>query len=159
MYQAFAKKADEEGYKGVASLFRAASAAEAIHRDNHAKVIRAMGATPQSNITNPNVGSTSENLQQAISGESYERDSMYPSFIKQVKAESNKAAVQTFNYAKTAEAQHAQLYTQAKNNLPKWRGRTQAFNVCTVSGETTMADNGKPKCPANGSEPLFKQVS
>lgn len=159
MYQAFAKKADEEGYKGVASLFRAAALAEAIHRDNHAKVIRAMGATPKSNITNPDVGSTSENLQKAISGESYERDSMYPDFIKQAKAEGNKAAVQTFNYAKVAEAQHAQLYTEAKNNLPQWRVRASAFNVCTVSGETTMADNGTPKCPTNGSQPLFKKVS
>jgi rubrerythrin len=159
MYQAFANKADQEGYKGVASLFRAAAAAEAIHRDNHAQVIRAMGATPQSNITNPDVKSTSENLQQAISGESYERDSMYPSFIKQAKAEGNRAAVQTLSYAKAAEAQHAQLYTEAKNNLEKLRDRTSAFNVCTASGETTKADKGAPKCPANDSDPLFKKVS
>lgn len=167
MYQAFAKKADEEGYKGVASLFRAAAAAEAIHRDNHAKVIREMGVTPKNNITTPEVKTTADNLEKAsggnlstaITGESYERDSMYPGFIKQAKAEGNQAAIQTFSYALAAETQHAQLYNQAKNNLEKWGKQSHAFNVCTVSGETTMADNGTPKCPANGSGPLFKKVS
>ncbi|MCD6575750.1 MAG: rubrerythrin family protein, partial [Nanoarchaeota archaeon] len=34
-YLAFAKKADEEGFHGVAKLFRAAAAAETIHAFNH----------------------------------------------------------------------------------------------------------------------------
>lgn len=172
MYLAFAQKADEEGYKGVASLFRAAAAAEAIHRDNHAKVIQAMGATPQSTIVQPDVKSTSENLQQsinggatveglkkAIKGESYERDTMYPGFIEQAKAEGNQTAVQTFSYALAAETQHAQLYTQAKNNLEKWRNQTHSFNVCNVSGETTMVEDGTPKCPTDGSRSGFEKVS
>src|SRR5271169_3817001 len=44
-YLAFAKKADEEGYTEVASLFRAAAKAEEIHAHNHAVVIEKMGAT------------------------------------------------------------------------------------------------------------------
>ena len=39
-YEAFAKKADTEGYAYVARLFRAASKAEAIHRDTHKRAIR-----------------------------------------------------------------------------------------------------------------------
>ena len=39
-YLKFAKKADEEGYGKVASLFRAAAKAEQIHAANHAEVIR-----------------------------------------------------------------------------------------------------------------------
>jgi rubrerythrin len=50
-YLAFAAKADEEGYAPVASLFRAAAAAEAIHAESHARVIKKMGATPVANIT------------------------------------------------------------------------------------------------------------
>ena len=70
MYLSFADKADQEGYKEVASLFRAAAKAEQIHRDNHAQVIQAMGATPKNTITTPEAKSTAENLEQAIKGES-----------------------------------------------------------------------------------------
>src|SRR5690348_12838623 len=49
-YLAFAKRADEEGYTKVASLFRAAARAEAIHINNHAKVIKQLGATPKADI-------------------------------------------------------------------------------------------------------------
>ena len=44
-YLAFAKKAGEEGYGEVASLFRAAAKAEEIHANNHAVVIRKLGGT------------------------------------------------------------------------------------------------------------------
>src|SRR5512132_4304578 len=45
-YLAFAKKAEEDGYAGTAALFRAAARAECIHAENHAKVIRKLGAEP-----------------------------------------------------------------------------------------------------------------
>lgn len=159
MYLDFAKKADEEGYKEVASLFRAAARAEEIHRDNHAKVIRDLSATPKNNITTPEVKSTQENLETAIKGESYERDTMYPQFIKQAKAEKNQAAVQTLSYAQAAEAQHAQLYAQAKNNLTAWQQAAQPFYVCTVSGETWMNQKDTAKCPASKTGKLFEKVS
>ncbi|MCU0538189.1 MAG: rubrerythrin family protein [Hydrococcus sp. Prado102] len=159
MYLAFAKKADEEGYKDAANLFQAAARAEEIHRDNHAKVIREMGATPQNKLTTPEVKSTSENLETAIKGESYERDTMYPDFIKQAEAEGNKDAVQTLSYAQEAEAQHAQLYAQAKNNLDSWRKGTQSFYVCTASGETWTNQSDTAKCPASNSSKQFEKVN
>ncbi|MBZ8180652.1 rubrerythrin family protein [Oscillatoria salina] len=148
MYLAFANKADEEGYQKLASLFRAAAKAEEIHRDNHAKVIETMGALPKNTITDPQVKSTPENLKAAIKGESYERDTMYPEFISQAKIENNQAALQTLTYAQKAEAQHAQLYTEAKNNLDSWRTQTGPFYVCTISGETTIQKTATAECPA-----------
>src|SRR5260370_5219664 len=82
-YLAFAKHADNEGYGEVASLFRAAARAEEIHARNHAVVIKEMGAVPQAKIDSPEMKSTRENLEAAIKGESYERDTMYPAFLKQ----------------------------------------------------------------------------
>ncbi len=143
MYLAFAQKADGEGYKAVGSLFRAAARAEAIHRDNHAKVIQEMGGTPKNNIATPVVKSTAENLTQAIKGESYERDTMYPGFIKEAKQVGNKAAVQTFDYALEAETGHAKLYTTAKNNLASWQQANRPLFVCPVSGYTTLDANSK----------------
>lgn len=147
MYLAYAKKADQEGYKEVGSLFRAAAKAEAIHRDNHAKVIKEMGATPKNTITNPVVKSTAENLEQAIKGETYESETMYPDFIKQAKEAKKQNAIQTLTYAQEAEAGHVKLYTEAKNNLKNWKQAKQ-FYVCSVSGYTTMTANDN-KCLLN----------
>lgn len=136
-YLAFAQKADTEGYGKVASLFRAAARAEEIHAGNHAVVIQKLGGTPQAKVETPVVKSTAENLEAAIKGESYERDTMYPQFLKQARAEHNRDAVETFNFAKTAEAEHARLYTTALNSLPDMRGTGQTYYVCTVCGYTT----------------------
>jgi rubrerythrin len=159
MYLEFAKKADQEGNKQVASLFRAAAKAEQIHRDNHAQVIQSMGATPHNTITTPEMKSTAENLGKAIKGESYERDTMYPGFISQAKVEKNQPALQTLNYALAAETQHAKLYTEAKNNLVAWRNQTHPFYVCTVSGETVVSKGETASCPSVSSGKGYESVN
>jgi rubrerythrin len=147
-YLAFAEKADQEGYGEVASLFRAAAKAEAVHAANHAAVIKMVGGTPEAKIEAPVVKSTKENLEAAIKGESYERDTMYPEFLKQARAEGNRDAVQTLNYAKTAEGEHAKLYSEALNNLPKLKGsKAKDYFVCTVCGYTTSQMDFS-KCPS-----------
>lgn len=136
-YVAFAKKADEEGFGEVASLFRAAAHAEEIHASNHAAVIRALGAEPKATIDMPAVASTRENLQVAIEGESYERDQMYPAFITEAKAAKNSEAIRTFTYALKTEAEHARLYSEALKNLDQSRGKNRTYYVCEVCGYTT----------------------
>ncbi|MEG4346099.1 rubrerythrin family protein [Microcoleus sp. A003_D6] len=153
-YLAFAKKAQEEGYGQVASLFRATARAEQIHRDNHAVVIRQMGATPQNKIETPLVKSTKENLQEAIKGESYERDTMYPQFIAQAQKEGKKPAVRTFEFAVEAEKGHAKFYSAASNNLAAWKGGSKTFYVCPECG-LTVALIDFEKCPECG-EPKGK---
>jgi len=146
-YLSYAKKADEEGYGKVASLFRAAAEAEEIHLKNHAEVIKGMGGTPKADIKLPEVKSTKENLEDALKGETYERLTMYPEFIAQAKKDNNKAAVRTFTYAKFAEAEHAKLYKEALDNLESWKGAKADFYVCPTCGYTV---DGKPSfeaCP------------
>jgi len=157
-YLAFAARADEEGYLAVASLFRAAAAAEAIHAENHARVIRRMGGNPTADIAKPEVKSTRENLQVAIKGESYERDVMYPDFIKQAKAEDNRAAIVTFENALAAEAEHARMYQDALDHLEEWRGGKRDFYVCEVCGFT--ATTAPERCPAcKAKKERFKVVN
>ncbi|HIH44164.1 MAG TPA: rubrerythrin family protein, partial [Candidatus Methanoperedenaceae archaeon] len=79
-YLAFAEKADQEGYRQVAKLFRAAAAAETVHALNH---LRVMGG----------VGSTKDNLKGAIDGETAEFRDMYPRFIEAAKTEKASDAV------------------------------------------------------------------
>ncbi len=135
-YIAFAVKADQEGYAGVASLFRAAARAEEIHAANHLAEIQKLGGSAQAKIDSPEVKSTKENLEAAIQGERYERDIMYPDFYKQARAVGNNDAFRTFNYAREAEAEHAKLFEGAYSNLNNMRGKT-SYYVCTVCGFTT----------------------
>ena len=147
-YLAFAKKADEEGYLMVASLFRAAASAEEIHKNNHADVIRKMGSEPKAEIKPAEVKTTAENLKSAIEGETYERDKMYPDFLTEARASDNKDAVRTFNLAKTAEAEHAKLYSEALANLEAWRGAKATFFVCPTCGFTSK-EALLEKCPVD----------
>ncbi len=145
-YLAFAKNADKEGYPQAASLFRAAARAEDIHAANHAVVIKKMGGTPEAKIETPDVKSTKENLQAAIKGETYERDVMYPEFLKEARASGNVDAVQTFNFAKSAEAEHAKLYSEAANDMSKLRTAKVKYYVCTICGNTVPKMDFE-KCP------------
>ena len=145
-YEAFAVKADEEGYKGVASLFRAAAASEGIHLQGHAEVIKSMGAEPKADIKSPEVKSTRENLEAALKGETYEMETMYPEFVKQADAEKNSKAARSFKGAMAAEKEHAKFYKDALDNLESWKAEQKTFLVCTVCGFTT-ADLALKQCP------------
>lgn len=136
-YLAFAEKADQEGYFQVASLFRAAARAEEIHARNHEVEIKRLGGSAQAKIESPVVKSTRENLEAAIKGETYERDVMYPDFYKQARAAGDAGAVQTFNYARGAETEHATLFTNALTNMATMRVKGVTYYVCTVCGYTT----------------------
>jgi rubrerythrin len=100
MYLAFSKKADQEGFKQVAKLFRATAEAETIHAHAH---FRVMGG----------VKSTTDNLAAAAKGEAYEFQTMYPKFLAEAQAEGNKAAAATFQHALGAEKVHHTLYSKA----------------------------------------------
>jgi rubrerythrin len=143
-YLAFAEKADQEGYKQVAKLFRAAAAAETIHALNHLHV---MGG----------VGKTSDNLKSAIEGETAEFREMYPVFIEQARKEkAQDAAILSFEVANKVEKIHAGLYKQALDNLG--RNRAVDYYVCSICGNT-VEESAPEKCPiCNAPKEMFKRV-
>ena len=143
-YQAFAAKADKEGYTQVAKLFRAASAAEAVHANNHLKAMKA-------------IQSTLENLQTAISGEDSEYESMYPEMIETAKVEKQKEAEISFHDANEVEKVHSKLF----NKLLATQGKsteTYPYYVCPVCGNTV--DKEPPaKCQVCGTDgKLFNRI-
>jgi rubrerythrin len=153
-YLAFAAKADAEGYLGTGSLFRAAAKSEQIHANNHAAVLKKLGVVPTAKTEEPVVKSTMENLKTALDGESYERDKMYPDFIKKAEADGNKPAVRTFNWAVKAEGEHANLFVSALARPDQWQKNVKDFLVCPNCGYTTR-DMAVQKCPVCG-EPRNK---
>lgn len=133
-YLAFANKAEQEGYQGVAKLFRAAAAAETVHAHSH---LRALGG----------INATKDNLQEALSGETHEFVSMYPKMIDEAKAEGEKIAEKSFAFANEVEKIHAGLYKNALDNLDNFP--VKDYYVCSVCGYT-VADEAPDKCPVCG---------
>ncbi|MDD5759738.1 MAG: rubrerythrin family protein [Desulfobulbaceae bacterium] len=146
-YLAYSKKAEEEGYLKVAALFRSAAAAEEIHFKNHAKVIKSMGASPKAEIKLPKIKATTDNLADAIEGETYEETVMYPEFLEHARKENNNDAKRSFTYAKNAEAEHAKLYKKALTNLDNWKVADAGFSVCPTCGYTVEGTPTFSNCP------------
>ena len=131
-YLAFARQADKEGYPAAARLFRAAAAAETVHAHAH---LRAMNG----------IGSTAENLKEAIEGETYEFKSMYPDMIKDAREEGEKAADQSFTWANEVEQIHAGLYRKALDELGQGKD-VECYYVCSLCGNT-VANEPPDQCP------------
>jgi rubrerythrin len=143
-YLAFAKQAEQEGYKQVAKLFRAAAEAETVHAHAH---LRTLGE----------VKTTADNLRTAIAGETHEFKSMYPAMIEAAKQEGNKAAERSFTYANDVEKIHAALYQKALDDLGK--NAEADYYVCSVCGFTCEKEPPE-KCPVCGAaKKAFSKVS
>lgn len=134
-YLAYAKQADAEGFPQVARLFRASAEAETVHAHAH---LKAAGG----------IKSTKENLQDAIGGETYEFDVMYPPMIEAAKEEGATDALRSFMFANTVEKTHADLYKKAFDTLGQ-AGEEFDYYVCPVCGHTH--EKAAPeKCPVCG---------
>jgi rubrerythrin len=146
-YLAFARKAEEEGFTQVAKLFKAAAEAETVHALNHLRITGQMK-------------STLENLDTAVSGETFEFKEMYPRYIDVAKQEGNKQAAWSFNVANQVEQIHAKLFNKAIDALKNKKTLEQVdYYVCGVCGNTV---EGAPpdKCPICGApkEKFFKST-
>jgi rubrerythrin len=135
-YLAFAKKAEKDGFPNIARLFRTTAEAETIHAHGHLEALKG-------------VGSTAENLQAAVGGETFEYTQMYPPMLSQAVADKH-AAKRMFGYAVKAEAVHAKLYQMALEAAKQGKDLTETkFFLCPVCGYIELG--GAPaSCPVCG---------
>ncbi|SRX54822.1 rubrerythrin family protein [Aequorivita sp. CIP111184] len=137
-YAAFSKKAVEEGYPEIAMLFKAASEAELIHANNHKVVLDRMGEKIPDVKPEFTVNSTKENLENAIEGESYEFNTMYPNFIKDAHAAGNYMAQISLTYAYKVEQKHRDFYINALKALEDGNVKSlpSLYYLCPTCGNT-----------------------
>lgn len=137
-YAAFSKKAEEEGHPEVALLFKAASGAELIHANNHKVVLLRMGEKIPEITPEFTVKTTLENLNDAIDGESYEYNKMYPEFITNANASENYMAQISLTYAYKVEKKHRDFYIDALAALKSKTDNTLAkiYFLCPICGNT-----------------------
>lgn len=135
-YIAFAKKAQKDGLTNIAKLFRTTAEAERIHAEGH---LNAMDK----------VGSTLENLESAIGGETYEFEDMYPPMYDQAVQDNHKAK-KMFGYALEAEKVHAQLYQKALQAVKNGKDLDEVnIYLCPTCGYIELGSLPE-KCPVCG---------
>ncbi len=132
--QAFAIKADQEGYPAIAGLFRAIAESEAVHAFHE---LRLLGV----------IADTQENLQAAFERENLATET-YPEFIKDAGDEGNNAVATIFGYHRDVERGHAKLYEKALDRLMDPAGVD--YYVCSVCGYVSvgLAPDECPICKA-----------
>jgi len=124
-YRIFSEIAKEKGFRNLGRVFEAFSFSEFVHAKNHLKNIKGDG------LDNPVSG-----LEEAIKGETYEVEEMYPKFYEEAIAEKKMKAATSFRWAMETEKKHAEIYRQLKVLVES--GRDKAFDqkiyVCPTCG-------------------------
>ncbi|NMA60878.1 MAG: rubrerythrin family protein [Firmicutes bacterium] len=133
-YQIYSDVAEKEGFPNVARLFKAIAYAELVHARNHLKELGGIS------------GST-DNLQDAIDGENFEIEEMYPAYKVVAELQEEKGAVRSTHYALEAEKIHSKMYTDAKQVVMEKKDiEIGTIQICDVCGYTHDGD-APEKCP------------
>jgi len=135
-YLAFAKKAEEEGMPNLARLFRAAAEGETVHALNHLRTLN-------------EVKDSKSNLEAAVSGETYEIETMYPEFIANAKEENQTDAILSFGKALKVEKTHQNLFRDSLKKIESGDIEPHEYFVCQICGHPA-ADEAPEKCPVCG---------
>jgi len=133
-YLAFAKVAEVEGKANLAKLFRAVAEGETIHALKH---LNTLGE----------IKTSLENVKAALAGETYEIETMYPSFIADAQAEGEKAAEMSFTGANEVEKIHQGQFAAALAKVEAGEDiEAKEYHVCPVCGN--LFDGELPdNCP------------
>ena len=144
-YDAFAAKADQEGYPGAAALFRACAKAERIHLARFETALKGRGVEPSNESpTSPSVGSTRDNLRTAASLEQAERDNTYKEACDVCTTARDEEMNRLFDITRDVETEHANLCSSAMHKMDDLK-TAKTFYVCGHCGYTT--DVRLPLCP------------
>ena len=142
-YFSFAKRAEHEGLKNIAKLFRAAAEAEIIHAHNH---LRAMGSKK----------SSLDNIKELLDEKSYISEKLYQPMIKRAKADGDSWSIKSLCYADEAGKVIARLFKNVLQNIGE--EKEVDYYLCKVCG--FVVENDIPeKCPICGSQKkVFKKI-
>jgi len=105
-YDYFAKVARNEGFLYIAKIFEETALNEMQHAKDEFKLLKG-------------IGSTAENLKEAIAGENYEHTEMYPQMKKDAEEEGNARAAELFQEISEVEEHHEERYKKLLEMVEK----------------------------------------
>ena len=142
-YEYFAKIAQKEGYRDIAEHFQRAANNEKMHAKLELKAYNVLNYDKE-------FGNTSENLQYAIDGESYENLTMYPDFSKVAKDEGHAEIAKMLALIGKVEIEHENMYRMLKKRLDSGKEHVSDEEeewICEECGHIHRGKKALKVCP------------
>jgi len=136
-YTFYADVARKEGYHYIAKIFEETAENEKYHALEEIKML--LGES-----------STRANLKEAVGGENYESEDMYPRYAKEAELEGNQAAAILFNQIAKIEKHHRdrfQALLDMVNNEMVYKRDEPIKWKCSVCGYVYKGTEPPPRCP------------
>lgn len=121
-YLYFARQADVEGYPEIAGLFRDTAEGEACHGHGFLDYLRKIGDP----ITGKPIGTTMNNLEAAVAGETSEYTKLYPDMAATARAEGLPEIADWFETLVKAEHNHAERFRRGIGSVQGMERELQA---------------------------------
>ncbi len=137
-YTFFAQVARKEGYHYIAKIFEETADNERRHAKDHLKML-------------DGIGDTAANLKEAMGGEDYEVESMYPEFAKEAEEEGQTEAAILFKQIAKIESHHRARYKKLLEMVEAGTVYKREESIkwkCSVCGYVHEGTEPPPKCPA-----------
>ena len=137
-YTFFAQVARKEGFHYIAKIFEETADNERRHAKDHLKMLNG-------------IGDTAANLKEAMGGEDYEVESMYPGFAKEAEEEGETEAAILFQQIAKIEAHHRERYRKLLEMVEAGTVYTREQPIkwkCGVCGYVHEGTEPPTKCPA-----------
>src|SRR5450755_3055122 len=112
-YLYFARQADVEGYPEIAGLFRDTAEGESGHAQGHLDHLKSAGDP----MTGLPIGSTVNNLEAAIAGETFEYTTLYKGMAETAREEGFTEVAEWFDTLLKAERNHAARFSQGLKSI------------------------------------------
>jgi len=137
-YTYFAKVARKEGYHYIAKIFEETADNERVHAKDEFKLLGG-------------IGDTATNLEEAMGGEHYETQTMYPDFARDAEEEGHAEAARLFKQIAKVEAEHEARYKKLLdmvNSGTVWKRETPIRWRCSKCGYIHEGKEPLAKCPS-----------
>lgn len=164
-YTMYSKIAKKEGYEQISAVFAETSEQESEHAKWLFRLINQLKSDNEPLMVDAGVstilGTTKENLKDAIAGENHEYESMYPEFADIAETEGfPEIAIRLRSIAK-AEEHHEErfknLLAQLENETV-FKKETETKWICRKCGYAHSGKEAIDKCPSCGHPKAYFQV-
>jgi len=147
-YDLAAKVANKEGFLRAAKNFEKTAIQENQHAKWLLRMISQVGGAEITTIekTAPKISNTIENLKNAISGENFEYEKMYPEFAKIAQQEGFPEISERLLAIAEAEKNHERRFLEILEKVEQ--GENGNFWECQKCGYFHTGENPPEKCPS-----------
>jgi rubrerythrin len=154
-YVRFSRKAQEEGYKGIAYMLTALASSELIHAQNYERVLVSLGEPIERHLPpDLTVSDTKANLIYSANAEINTVDNVYPAILKSLQGERHAIAIRNVNYAWESHKQHRDIIKKIRKYSPDFfetvarriDKKSDHYYICDICG-STLYEIPKPVCP------------